>query len=136
MIPICMHYIVYTSTANYPFDEADLKRLMGQWRATNARLGITGVLLYSEGNIMQVLEGPPEAVHGLFKIIAADVRHRAVVKLGDGTVQSRAFVDWSMRFRAVDTTDFERFVQQTKASSSHANNLAPLLEVFMAPEAW
>ncbi|SFQ50174.1 BLUF domain-containing protein [Hymenobacter arizonensis] len=131
-----MHHIVYSSRTIYPFNEADLKYLMNQWRAKNARLDVTGVLLYSEGDIMQVLEGPAAAVQGIFKTIAADVRHQAVIKLSDGPVQGRAFANWSMRFRAVDTDDFERFVQQTKAASQYGDTLAPLLEVFMAPEAW
>lgn len=126
-----MHYIVYTSSTTQPFHEVDLERLLGRWRATNARLDITGVLLYSEGEILQVLEGPAEAVQELFKVIAADVRHRAVVKLGDGPVPGRAFADWSMQFRTVDTAEFKGFVQQTKAASSHVNALAPLLESFM-----
>ncbi len=131
-----MHHIVYTSTLNFSFAETDLQRLLGRWRATNERLDVTGVLLYSDGYIMQALEGEAEAIHGLFNTIAADARHRAVCKLADGEVKSRAFADWSMRFRAVDAADFERFVQQMKAAPNHASSLTPLLESFMEASSW
>jgi hypothetical protein len=131
-----MRYIVYTSTATYPFAEADLKQMLGHWRETNARLDITGVLLYSEGNIMQVLEGPAESIQGLFGTIAADVRHRTVVKLGDGPLQARTFSDWSMRFRSVDMADFNEFVGRLNQAPNQANSLTPLLEAFMTSEAW
>jgi hypothetical protein len=131
-----MHHIVYTSTLNFPFAEPDLQLVLDRWRAKNERLAVTGVLLHSEGYVMQVLEGPAETVQPLFKSISADVRHRAITRLADGPVDSRAFADWSMRFRTVDTADFARLLQQIKASSAHASSLAQLLEVFMASEPW
>ncbi len=129
-----MHHLVYTSTANFPLTENDLSQLLGRWRAHNNRLGITGVLLYSEGNILQVLEGKAEVLHTMFTTIAADVRHRSVIKLADGPARGRVFGDWSMQFRAVDTTDFVRFVQQMNLAADHASRLAPLLENFMVEE--
>lgn len=129
-----MHHLVYTSTANVPLTEANLRGQLGHWRATNARLGVTGVLLYSEGNVLQVLEGEAEAIHSLFSNIANDVRHRSVTKLADGPVQGRAFSDWSMRFRTVESADYERFVQQINFAPNHASSLAPLLEAFMASD--
>lgn len=129
-----MHHLVYTSTASSPFLETDLRRLLGPWRAKNARLNVTGVLLYSEGNILQVLEGNADALHNLFATIAADPRHLNVVKLADGPVPGRTFAEWSMQFRTVDLSDFARFVQQMNLASDPARRLAPLLESFMASE--
>ncbi|MBF9236635.1 BLUF domain-containing protein [Hymenobacter sp. BT683] len=131
-----MHHLVYTSSATLPFPEQELRRLLVQWRANNARLGVTGVLMYSDGDIMQVLEGESDRVHDLFDVIAADVRHQGVTKIADGPVRERAFADWSMRFRAVDIADFQRHVEQLRDAPNHASDLAPLLEAFMAPEAW
>ncbi|OGX90715.1 BLUF domain-containing protein [Hymenobacter coccineus] len=129
-----MHYLVYTSTANFPLTIADLRRLLGPWRANNARAQVTGVLLYSEGQILQVLEGEADALHALFAIIAADARHRNVTKLADGRAQGRAFAEWSMQFRTVDPQDFAQFVQQMNTAAGHTARLAPVLASFMAPE--
>ena len=49
--------LVYVSAARKLFDEAELSALLTQCRANNARLGVTGVLLYADGNFMQALEG-------------------------------------------------------------------------------
>jgi hypothetical protein len=129
-----MHYLVYTSTANFPLTASDLRRLLEPWRENNARAQITGVLLYSEGQIMQVLEGEADALHALFATIAADARHRNVTKLADGHAQGRAFAEWSMQFRTVDPQDFAHFVQQMNAAAGHTVRLAPVLASFMAPE--
>ncbi len=131
-----MHHLVYTSAANVFLNEDEMRRVLGHWRANNARLGITGVLLYCEGQILQVLEGEAASVHALFANIAADVRHRSVNKLADGPVQCRVFADWSIRFQTVDTADFTRFVRGLDAASDHTSGLAALLESFMAQGPW
>lgn len=127
-----MHHLVYTSSANAPLTEEYLHEHLEQWRATNARLGVTGVLLYSEDNVLQVLEGEAETIHSLFASIANDVRHRSVTKIADGPVPGRAFSEWSMRFRTVELADYNRFMQQVRGGPSHASSLALLLESFMA----
>lgn len=76
---------------------AELQRQLGHWRSINARFNIAGLLLFStEGNSMQVLEGDATVVHQLYAVIAADIRHRNIVKLADGPVPGRAPADWSM----------------------------------------
>ncbi|GAB3857134.1 hypothetical protein GCM10028822_30350 [Hymenobacter terrigena] len=130
-----MHHLVYSSTANISLTESELQRQLGHWRATNASLNVTGLLLYStEGNIIQVLEGDATQVHQIYAVIAADIRHRNVVKLADGPVPGRAFADWSMQFRSVEPADFSRLAPQPDATPEHIRNLVPLLEAFMAEE--
>ena len=130
-----MHHLVYTSTANLGLTEAELQGQLGHWRTNNATLNITGLLLFStEGNIMQVLEGEATAVHRLYTVIAADIRHYNVVKLADGPVPGRAFADWSMHFRRVNTADFSRLVPHPDAAPEHVRKLVPLLEAFMVEE--
>ena len=130
-----MHHLVYTSTATIGLTETELRRQLGHWRTTNARLNITGLLLHStEGNIMQVLEGEATRVHELYAVIAADIRHRSVVKLADGPVTSRAFANWSMQFRSVGPADFSCLVPRPGATPEHVRSLVLLLEAFMAEE--
>jgi hypothetical protein len=134
-MPFFMHQLVYSSTAALGLTEAELQRQLDHWRTTNARLHITGLLLYStEGQVMQVLEGDAALVHQLYSVIAADIRHRDVVTLADGPIPGRAFADWSMHFRTVAPADFLRLVPQADAAPAHVRNLVPLLEAFMAEE--
>lgn len=128
-----MHHLVYTSAASVLLTEEELRHQLSRWRATNASLGVTGVLLYSEGDILQVLEGAADAVRPLFATIAADVRHRSVAKLADGPVPARTFADWSMQLQAVDPAEFTSFLQHLDANCDRAQGLAPLFEAFMSP---
>ena len=129
-----MHHLVYTSSTTVLLTEAGLHRSLGQWQAANAYAGITGVLLYSEGDIMQVLEGEAERVQALFATIAGDGRHRDVTKLADGPVDQRVFADWSMRFRSVPSADFKRFLKPSPSTSASATRLLLLLQAFMSQE--
>jgi len=54
--------IVYISAAVQPLSDADLEALLAKSREKNARLKVTGILLYKDGDIMQLIEGPGEAV--------------------------------------------------------------------------
>lgn len=86
--------------------EEELQALLTQSRAWNSSHGLTGVLLYSNGEIMQVLEGSAEEVNSIFSRIARDYRHAHVVKLSDGPIEHRNFSQWSMGFKAVNPEDF------------------------------
>lgn len=103
-----MHHIVYLSEATRDFDDSELQRLLVQWRARNRQRDITGVLLYREGRIIQVLEGEAPAVQEMYARIAADARHCGVVKLADGAIARREFADWSMGFVPLSAERFTR----------------------------
>ena len=91
--------VVYISSARRKFSEADLVALLEQSREKNAGLDITGMLLYQDGNIMQVLEGPDAAVRQLMKTIEADDRHHDVLQLSAWQYEERQFPDWTMGFK-------------------------------------
>lgn len=94
-----MHTLIYTSVAARPMHEEELHALLAEARVANAQLGITGMLLYKNGNFMQVLEGEHEVVNLLSRRIARDTRHVNVFTLHSGQIDGRQFPDWSMGFR-------------------------------------
>lgn len=101
-----MFQLVYVSSAIQPFSKADLVELLSKSRAKNQRLGITGMLLYKDGNFMQVLEGEDVVVRGLFDTIECDPRHHGTIVLLEQTLPQhdnsgaeRTFANWSMGFR-------------------------------------
>ena len=67
-----MFFLVYVSSATRPFSGEDLRVLLVTCRKDNTELGVKGMLLYKDGNFMQVLEGEEGAVRGLYERIAAD----------------------------------------------------------------
>ncbi|GAA3930244.1 BLUF domain-containing protein [Hymenobacter algoricola] len=102
-----LYHLVYQSSATAPFSDQDLESILRQSRAWNMAHELTGVLLYSHGNIMQVLEGTEEEVRYIFGHIERDYRHIRLVKLSDGPIARRNFSQWSMGFKTVDPQDFE-----------------------------
>ena len=100
-----MFFLVYVSSATRPFSGEDLRALLLTCRKNNAEIGVTGMLLYKDGNFMQVLEGDEEAVRGLYEKIAEDPRHGGEMTLQQGFSEGRQFPDWSTGFRDLDLTD-------------------------------
>ena len=86
--------------------QPELERVLAQSRAWNSTHGLTGILLYGNGSIMQVLEGPHDEVQYIFARISRDTRHAHVVKLADGPIEHRHFQQWSMGFKVLNNNDF------------------------------
>src|ERR1700712_1624399 len=99
-----MKSLVYLSSASYPYTDGDLATLLMNSRANNRELGLTGILLYREGQIMQLLEGPDDAVTTKYEVIAADRRHKRVKKLAENEVSERLFPEWTMGYQPVSDT--------------------------------
>ena len=97
-----LHRLVYQSAATVPLSETELSAILRQSREWNTAHALTGVLLYSHGDIMQVLEGPEKEVRHIFGRISRDSRHGHVTKLSDGPIRHRHFPQWSMGFKIVE----------------------------------
>jgi hypothetical protein len=94
-----MYRLVYVSAATTPFSKAELLDLLKLAREKNAGLGITGMLLYKDGDFLQLLEGEQAAVKALYEHIKKDPRHSGTIVVEEEETQSRLFEDWSMGFR-------------------------------------
>lgn len=95
------HCIVYFSTWNQQYPQEDLATLLAQSRQNNLERGITGVTLYVRGNIIQVLEGEPQAVQGLYERICQDERHQNLTKVLDRAIGERLFVSYWMGYETI-----------------------------------
>ena len=93
--------LVYVSSASRALGEEDFGQLLTAARANNESSGITGLLLYNEGNFMQALEGPDEAVNSTFDRIRRDARHHGVLLLLKEQITERRFPKWSMSIKNV-----------------------------------
>ena len=93
--------ITYVSSAVLQFRESTLQDLVEQCQANNKRLGVTGVLVYSDGNFMQVIEGPDLVTHALYDKIKRDNRHRDVTTINIQPLEVREFQGWSMAYNII-----------------------------------
>lgn len=100
-----MFHLLYVSAASEPFGKAQLLELLEKSRANNARLGVTGMLLYKDGDFMQLLEGEEATVRALFDRISRDPRHQHSFIVLEEEVGERLFGEWAMGFRSLDDDD-------------------------------
>ena len=90
--------LIYSSSARKPFTEAELIELLANCRAKNALADVTGMLLYHDGNFIQLLEGETETVSDLYHKIEQDPRHHSCTLLIREPIESRSFPEWTMGF--------------------------------------
>jgi hypothetical protein len=80
-------------------NESALAAILQSASRHNQRDGITGMLLYAEGNFLQVIEGEPAAVH------------RNVTVLLEDALSERHFSQWSMGYKQLRAEDVLAFPQ-------------------------
>jgi len=130
--------LTYTSSATDLMSVTQLVELIEQIRPKNERLGVTGLLLYSGGSVIQTLEGTSYAVYQVFDAIRADPRHDDVRIVERRYVDDRSFATWSMGFRNVsarevaDLQDFNEFARESVGHDlvAHAASALDLLRTF------
>ncbi len=105
-----MYQLIYLSSATQPFTKEQLVALLTHSRTNNERDGLSGILLYKDGNIMQVLEGEREMVEKRFHRIEKDPRHKDVIMIESGEIPQRQFGDWSMGFRDLADPELQKLL--------------------------
>lgn len=88
---------------------AAISSILSTSRENNARVGVTGALMFNAGCFAQVLEGPQSEIEGTFERIQRDERHGDVSLLAFEPVGARAFDGWSMGFVGASVADAVRY---------------------------
>ena len=112
-MPEDLYRLVYVSRNDITGDTGAVRREVDQILATsrrnNARAGVTGALMFNHGCFAQALEGPHDALQGVFERIQCDPRHSRVVVLAFEPVAQPAFAEWSMAYVGADPGALEEF---------------------------
>jgi hypothetical protein len=106
------------SSAVKKFNNDELVELLYKAREKNLRLGITGMLLYKDGNLIQALEGDKSVVLNLYATIKADPRHGWKIILLEEEIEKPVFGNWSMGFRNLS----DPHVQELPGYTGFMNN--------------
>ncbi|GAB3227519.1 BLUF domain-containing protein [Spirosoma arcticum] len=99
------HCIVYFSFSVNPFSQEDITTILEESRRNNAEHDITGVLLYMNGSIVQILEGQQKVIEDLLGRIKKDSRHKEVAQVFSRPIKARLFPDWSMGYETVTSRE-------------------------------
>lgn len=95
-----LSHCIYYSVAQFPpkgreFRDA-LSDIITSSVTNNARLGLTGALVYDRGFFMQWLEGQRLFLNEIMRNIMVDDRHRDVTIVSFKPLKKRVFPNWSM----------------------------------------
>lgn len=116
--------VIYVSAAQRNFTQAQVLGLCANFAAFNARVDITGVLLYVGNRFLQVLEGEADCVDRLLQRIASDPRHCEMEIVLDETIQGRVFGQWSMGWINLE----ERYELSSPQLQGMRNELSQMLD--------
>jgi hypothetical protein len=97
--------LIYVSTATRDLDDDEIRRVLDSSVTHNKEHEVTGMLLYSFGSFMQVLEGSQSAVEETMSRIYKDARHHGIIVMSKAQVHAREFGHWSMGFRGIHAED-------------------------------
>jgi len=101
-----MYYIIYLSAGVNWFSEKELTDVLEISNINNAQCDVTGLLLYSEGSFIQLLEGEEQIVKTTFNRINQDQRHKGMTIIASGIIGYRNFPEWAMGFKSIHANDF------------------------------
>lgn len=103
-----MYHIVYLSTAVKSITETDLTDILNSSRKNNKERNVTGLLMYCDGNFVQLIEGEEEDVKAIYAAIEKDGRHKNIILLISSASEQRNFPDWTMGFAAAEKDDLHQ----------------------------
>ncbi len=83
--------IVYVSTASKDLKEPEIKTMLKESVIWNNSHGLTGLLLYSEGNFFQIIEGEETVTKDLFESIKQDPRHHNIIQISGKEIHKEAY---------------------------------------------
>lgn len=88
---------------------SEIDSILAAARCNNARLGVTGALVFNRGVFAQVLEGAARSVEAVFEKIQRDQRHHDIQVLQYKPSDERLFESWSMAFLGRSREDQDLF---------------------------
>ena len=103
-----MYYLIYSSRSTTDWEDSELDALLKISVKNNAKVNITGLLIFVRDRFVQMLEGDEEQVLALYEKISEDPRHNHVNILlsGNHFEEQRLFPDWSMAYRKLTLNEF------------------------------
>jgi hypothetical protein len=92
------HQLIYTSHPNVDVTEGFVTEILTKAMKRNYARQISGLLVYSHGEFMQLIEGDKQDIEKLFNIIRSDIRHGDIRVLTETQSPHRCMPTWAMGF--------------------------------------
>ena len=92
------HSIIYKSTAKESFVLSEIENMLLKAKKHNKSQNITGCIVYSDHQFIQIIEGREQPIKELYASIKNDERHFDVTTLIETKTKETLWDDWSMAF--------------------------------------
>lgn len=116
-----MNYAIsYVSTADINLTSEQIDEVLSWSENWNNTHHIKGLLLYSDGNFLQVIEGNKEIILKLFEGIKKDPRHHNIIKIFGKEIAAGSFDDYKSDF----LSEHRKYDEETL--SRYLNNIQTL----------
>jgi hypothetical protein len=96
--------VYYISSASKSLENLNLKHLYNTSKINNAQQHITGILIYQNGNFLQILEGENKNINKLYRLIKRDNRHTNILQIINKSILAPIFEDYQTGFSIVDNS--------------------------------
>jgi len=128
--------ICYISDSHSRESSKSLASLFEKAKHNNTVNNITGFLIHSNYNFLQVLEGEATIVDNVFKKISKDSRHKNIFNVIDTIINQRVFEDYNFGFTIVNNPSeldrlFEYLEWLKTADDILANKVISIVESFI-----
>jgi hypothetical protein len=116
--------LVYVSDATEPMTAEAVESIVEHCRRNNEERNISGLLIYSGGHFIQLLEGHQPVLEKLLARIREDERHYNVEQLYFAPADKRLFPRWRMgllnldHITSLDRSRLEAFVKEVTTAQS------------------
>ncbi len=127
-----MHYAIsYVSSASYIIEPSELVELLDQTEVRNNEYGVKGLLVYSDGNFFEVLEGEEEKIRELYDIIKDDPRHNNIITIFEKYVNTdlieedndeKSFISQNTQFRKIRIGNFKECIKDLDGGTQNVVN--------------
>lgn len=122
-------YILYVSSFVKDYSTTDLDIMMKSFKENNLREGVTGVIIVSNRNVMQFIQGNKKNLQMLWSNIERDGRHKNIKVLMKGESDLILYKDWSLRY-VHSTSDYDWDIRHMESTLSIQNKISNLLRNF------
>lgn len=129
--------ICYVSSATDQFKEKYVEDFMYDISLENNANNIRGILLYSEGNFLQVLEGEKSKILKLYSKIEQDPRHKGIIQIVGRELRNGSYDGYETRITHQDKYQsvpklLKQYMKPLVGMDSEVqNNIKSILKAFI-----
>ena len=99
--------LIYVSTRVPECTDEEINKILHSCKKNNHSADVTGVLLYSNKQFVQYLEGQYRAIASLYDKIKTDSRHKNAIMISSAPISQRLFPSWQMGAKKLDSKAVE-----------------------------